>query len=353
MGGNPSTLLRQEIERDLGALVAPLEAHAPAPTSLAAAWTMLRAAVLAPGLVDRTTKEAVATAVSLANSSWYCTELHLAALESRNERRAAAAADTDLAALADHRVRQITEWARTAGMRAGIGPQQPFGDHHIPELVGTVVVSHYLNRMANVFLPPLSGDALIGVRPLLDQVAAAADRTPAPGVALDLLPAAALPDDLAWTAGQPDVAIAFARAAAAIDEAGVRSVPESVRAVVSASLVDWQGETPDPGHDWLAELVAGLPARDHPAGRLALLTVFAPHQVDRPVIDMAGLDEQTLVELTAWASCTAARRVGAWLASGTPASDTPSRVLPFRRRGAGRTARPMSTGDTATATQSP
>src|SRR5947209_19655795 len=69
-----------EIERDLGAFVAPLAAHSPAPRALAAAWAMWRAVVLDPGLVDRTTKEAAATAVSLANSSWYCAELHLAAL---------------------------------------------------------------------------------------------------------------------------------------------------------------------------------------------------------------------------------------------------------------------------------
>jgi Carboxymuconolactone decarboxylase family len=349
MGGNLS-LLRDEIERDLGAFVAPLEAHAAAPIALAAAWSMLRAAVLEPGLVDRTTKEAAATALSLANSSWYCAELHLAALESRNERRAKASADTDLAALADHRVRQVTEWARTAAMRAGIGPVRPFGDHHVPELVGTTVVCHYLNRMANVYLPTVPEETLADVRPLLDKVAAAAERVPGP--ALDLLPEATLPADLAWAEGREGVAVAFARAAAAIGEAAGHAVPESVREVVSAKLATWQGETPDPGHDWLAALVAGVPTEDRPAARLALLTALAPHQVDETVLHMAGLDPKTYVELTSWASFAAARRVGTWLSEGAPVSDTPSRVIPFRRRSA-RTGQSTSTEDATAATQLP
>jgi hypothetical protein len=354
MGGNrdPLSLLRDEIERDLGALVAPLEAHAAAPTALAAAWSMLRAAVLAPGLVDRTTKEAAATALSLANSSWYCAELHLAALESRNERRAKAAEDTDLAALADHRVRQVTEWARTAAMRAGIGPVRPFGDHHVPELVGTTVVCHYLNRMVNVFLPTVPEETLADVRPLLDKVAAAADRVPGPGVALDMLSTAELPADLAWAEGREETAVAFARAAAAIEEAASHSVPESVREVVSAKLATWQGEAPDPGHDWLAALVSGVPAADRPAARLALLTALAPHQVDETVVHLAALDPKAYVELTSWASFAAARRVGAWLSEGAPVSDTPSRVIPFRRRSA-RTGQPSPTEDTTAATQLP
>jgi hypothetical protein len=359
MGGNRDrhpiqstvTLLHHEIERDLGALVAPLDAHSPAPMTLAAAWAMLRAVVIAPGLVGRTTKEAAATALSLANSSWYCAELHLAALESRNESRARTSADTDLAALADHRVRQITEWARTKGMRAGIGQGRPFGDHHIPELVGTLVVCHYLNRMANVFLPTLSEETLTEVRPLLARVAAAADREPEPGAALDLLPDAALPPELAWAEGNQAIATAFARAAAAIEEAGARSVPESVRALVSARLANWHGESPDPGHDWLAALVTALPAADRPSARLALLTALAPHQVDEMVIELTGHDRRAHVELVSWASFAAARRVGGWLAEGGPVSDTPSQVLPFRRRNARN--RALSTGDSPEATQLP
>src|ERR1700743_2730869 len=100
-----------EVERDLGALVPPIAVHAPAPRSMAAAWTMLRAVVVEPGLVDRTTQEDGATAAAHSNGCWCCEDLNLTLMESLNRRRV----DCELSTLADQRVRRVTEWARTAG----------------------------------------------------------------------------------------------------------------------------------------------------------------------------------------------------------------------------------------------
>ncbi len=63
--------------------------------------------------------------------------------------------------------------------------------------------------------------------------------------------------------------------------------------------------------------MAGLPDDERPAGRLALAAAFASYQVDEDMVDAVrrgGADEDALVELTSWASMTAARRVGTWLA---------------------------------------
>jgi hypothetical protein len=97
----------------------------------------------------------------------------------------------------------------------------------------------------------------------------------------------------------------------------------------------WHGEVPDDGQEWLADLVFALPAVDRPSARLALLTAIAPHEVDEVAVDTflrGGADQRALVELTAWASFTAARRVGAWLSAGVRSAERGSRVLPFRRR---------------------
>jgi hypothetical protein len=345
MGGTTNDLLasvRTEVERDFGALVPPIAAHSPAPLALAAAWTMLRATMIEPGLVDRTTKEAVATAVSHANSCWYYEELHLTTLESLNEQRAASA-DSELSSLADLRIRKATAWARAAGMRGYTNDPRPFDDRHVPELVGTVVISHYLDRMATVLLSGTAAPSGVA-RQDFDKVAALAHHSPS--AARELLPTAELPYDLAWTAGEPRVADAFARAAAVIDAAASRSVPESVRALVLARLTDWQGETPGDDQHWLAVALAGLPDDDRPAGRLALLTAVAPHQVTELTLDMLrehGTDERTLVELISWASLAAARRVGEWLApSVTPAApeSPPAKVLEFRSAADSAEARP-------------
>src|SRR5690349_10555894 len=64
------------VEREFGVLAPPVVLHAAAPGVLRASWVMLREIVLAPGLLDRGTKEAVAAAVSEANECPYCTTVH-------------------------------------------------------------------------------------------------------------------------------------------------------------------------------------------------------------------------------------------------------------------------------------
>jgi hypothetical protein len=117
---------------------------------------------------------------------------------------------------------------------------------------------------------------------------------------------------------------AFARGCAAVDAAGARSVPASVRDLVRAELENWRGERRGLSRAWVESAVSGLPTADQAAGRLALLAAFASGQVDRSVVRMFRADrpgDATLVELTAWASLAAARRVGTWIPRGAAEAD--------------------------------
>jgi hypothetical protein len=292
-----------QVERDYGALVTPLLAHSPAPGLLPAAWRVLRATMVTEGLVDRTTKEAVAAAVAHANSCGYWEELHMTVLESLNRRRPA---DSELTTRADHRISQTTAWARQPETA------RPFDDQHVPELVGTVVVSHYLNRVAMVLCAAESAEP--------SRFEAIARRAhDAPGADTDTWPDTPLPAGFGWAAGRPAVASAFAYAATMIDAAGRRAVPESVRAM----LLDGDSCEPD-----------DLPPDDRLAGRLASQTASAPDDVDPLLLPAwrARAGERAAVELVCWASFVRARLVGERLAPVRPARDT-HRVLPFRPTG--------------------
>jgi AhpD family alkylhydroperoxidase len=308
-----------QLERDLGLLAPQLALHSPAPDTLAASWGMLRETLVATGGADRTTKEAVATIVALGNSCRYCVELHTATMDALGESRdGETGGDPDY----DLGVRRVADWARAARLRhAAAHHAAPFPAEQVPELVGVLVATQYLTRMANVFLPdsplPAAGrgrtSALLG-RFLLP----AATRFAPPGAALGLLPPAELPGDLAWAAGNPVIASAFARAAAAIDAAGERSVPDRVRAVVLRELSEWDGLPPGQDLGWVYSAVSGLPAAERPVARLALLVAMASDRVDRTAIEdvrRLGADDQALIEITAWASMVAARLVGGWAAA--------------------------------------
>lgn len=318
----------QQVERDFGMLAPPIALHSPAPGPLAASWMMLRESLLADGVVGRATKEAVATAVSRDNACPYCVAVHGATLSGLAGAHTAAAVAEDRAeSLTDPGVRAIVGWAHAGRIRQpAAGQRVPFPVEQAPELVGVVATFQYLNRMVNVFLgesplpPAVPGAARGRMTWLLGLYLRAGARSAhEPGVALDLLPPAPLPEDLTWASGNPTVAEAFARAAFAIDDAGRRSVPVPVRDLVSARLADWDGQPVGPSRAWVHEAVAELPGGQRPAGRLALLAALASYQIDQSVVNefrRAQPDDRTLVELASWASMAAARRVAGWMPIG-------------------------------------
>jgi hypothetical protein len=317
-----------QVEQEFGILAPSLALHSPAPQVLAACWLMLRETLLVAGKVDRAAKEAVATTVSLGNTCPWCTTVHSTMLSGLAE--GLDVKDSPAESIADPRLREVTTWARDCRTEDGAFLHEPaclVGE--APELIGTAVLFHYYNRMVNVFLtevplPPGAPKMALGpVMWILDRrMRPAAVRAHQSGTSLGLLPAAALPSDLSWAAGNPLTVDAFARGCAAIEAAGARSVPPSVRDLVMAELENWHGEPRGPSRAWAEDAVAALPAPDRPAGRLALLTALASFQVDRSVVRTFRASQpadSTLVELTAWASLAAARRVGTWIPLGAVA----------------------------------
>jgi AhpD family alkylhydroperoxidase len=316
----------QQVERDFGVLAPPVALHSPAPEVMAASWLLLRETMIAPGLVDRATKEAVASAVSLTNTCPYCVTVHSATLHALVHGGAAAAISADkIESVQDPVVREAAAWARDGAVReTAAGHGAPFPVEQAPEYVGVALTFQYLNRMVNVFLEDAPMPAytprqgLPMVKRVLSTMIRAAGRTAGdPGGSLDLLPASRpAPADLAWSAGNPAVAEACIRAAAAVEQAARRSVPASVRKLVLAELADWDGQSKGLSRAWVEVAVDDLPPADRPAGRLALLIALASYQVDKSVIDEFRLDrpdDAALIELAAWSALTAARRVAAWM----------------------------------------
>ncbi|MEV4393073.1 carboxymuconolactone decarboxylase family protein [Nonomuraea sp. NPDC049607] len=319
----------EQVERDFGMLAPPVALHSPAPRALAACWLMLRESLLAAGVAGRVAGELVAREVSAGNACPYCVDVHGATLRAL--------------APADPRLRPLAAWARASASPGAGGP--PVTGEAAVELVAVAVTFQYLNRVVNVFLgdSPLPPELPAGARgPALRVFGAlmrpAARRAATPGGSLGLLPAAPLPDDLAWAGGVPRLGEAFARAAAAIEEGGARRLPVPVRELVAERVSGWDGVPPGPGNGWAAEAAAALPPAQRPAARLALLTALASHQVDRRVVDefrAAPPDsaapaetlpaEAALVEVVSWAAMTAARRTGAWCA---PPAARPGTPLP-------------------------
>ncbi|ROP41683.1 AhpD family alkylhydroperoxidase [Saccharothrix texasensis] len=306
----------RELERDFGVLAPPIALHASSPDVLAAAWLMLRETLLVPGTASRAHKEAVSTAVSETNNCPFCVSMHSSMLIDLVGYRDGA--------IPDPGTRAVAEWATANATPDGAaGHPVPFPASQGPEMIGTAVILQYLNRMVNIFLgelplPPGAPAASMTVvrRVLVWLIKSAERRGPRPGASSDLLPDAPLPEDMKWAEGHAAIAGAYARAAAAVDEAGRRSVPAEVRSLVLEHLARWDGKPMGVSRAWVEDAIAGLPEDQRDAGRLALLTALASYQIDQSVLDRfrAGRpDDGSLIDLTSWSSLAAARRVGSWM----------------------------------------
>jgi alkylhydroperoxidase family enzyme len=317
----------QQIEEEMRLVVPPALLHSPAPDLLAAYWMLMREPLLAAGQVDRDAKEAVAAAVSVAAICPYCADMHSVSMyDLSGEHDAEAVAGDRVGEMRDPRLRGMAVWARWAhDVDADVAMPAGLTAAARAELIGVVVSMHYLTRMVNVFLPNFLLPPGLGPRGRrrfkrgASWILRSTLRDPRePGRSLPLLPdlpmARADPAARAgWAAGAPVVAAAVARAYAAFEAAGERSLPPAVRALVLDRLGRWRGEETGLRTTWCEELIAGLPDAQRAAGRLALLTALASHQVEQDVVAEFRRDhpdDATLVEAAGWASFAAARLIG-------------------------------------------
>ncbi|MFC7545986.1 carboxymuconolactone decarboxylase family protein [Plantactinospora sp. GCM10030261] len=344
----------RQIADEMLVVVPPALMHSPAPTVLAAYWTLVREPMIG-GRLNRTTKEAAAAAVSVANRCPYCAEMHTLGLyDLSTENNAEAVADERVADITDDHLREVVSWARDAHRPvadpagstradpggstrtepAGLTPASLAEPAARAELIGVVVGFHYLTRMVNVFLPGYLLPPGLAARPKrrLKQGISRALRPTlrdhrVPGRSLSLLPPAELPLGAGWAAGDPAVAGAVARATRAFEGAGERSLSTDVRGIVRDRLADWHGEPPGLGAAWSEEPFTNLSPADRAAGRLAMLTALASYRVDARVVDdfrRHHPGDTALVEATAWASFAAATAIGARLADGDRTAAHPS-----------------------------
>ena len=302
-----------ELRDEFGLHAEPIVLHSPAPDLLAGAWSVCRETLVAAGRVDRAVKEAVAVAVSELNACPYCVDAHAAMLAGTRQPPAP-------------KIEAAMQWARaTRTPEAAVLAAPPFGPQEAPEMIGTAVLFHYLNRPVSVLLDdsPLPSTSRL-LRPGMVWVAGRRFRRfvragPTPGATVDLLPAAPPPPEFVWASASPAIADAWARFCGVVEDHGKAALSPAVRTAVSRRLEHWMGEDPGPGLAWLDEALARVHAADRPAGRLAMLAAFAPYRVDEDVVreylDVNG--DARLVAAVCWPALAAARRVATWLGGGT------------------------------------
>ncbi len=312
-----------QLRRDLGSVAEPVALHAPLPDLLGGAWAILRETLLA-GQVARGHKEAVAATISTRNRCPWCIDIHSMILEAAGHPQARLAiADGQVETMVDPSLRAIVAWAAQPLLEL-----PPVAPDAAPELIGTAVTFHYLNRMVNVlvesFLPQARWARRTVAAALPWLLRPLARRSYAAGESLRWVRAADLPSDLSWARRSPTIAHAFAGFAAVVDQHSQRALPASARAIICEHLAVWDGAAPPLSRIWLEQAVAGLGEPEAAATRLGLLAAMASYQIDEGVVAAYRRHypgDASLVAALAWASFAAARRVAAATAVPTAPHD--------------------------------
>lgn len=312
-----------QIKRDFGRVVEPFVLHSPLPELLAGAWMACRETELT-GIVPRSTKEAVAAAVSTINRCQYCVDAHTIMLDAIGEHIIASSINRSrYSQIADAKVRSIILWALGTNTPQTEVPTLFLSNpQEAPEIIGTAVFYHYINRMATVLLgeTPLPSNSpwlKSSLRRIAGSMfARSAHRLVTPGESLKFLPPAELPADLYWAEANPVIAKAFARFSAVVDEVGERNIPLEVRKHVAAFINKWQGEPVGPGKNWIEYETRGFDEAAKSSAQLILLTSVAPWQIGE--YDVLGFrkhfpDERLLLSTLVWGSFLAARKIGTWI----------------------------------------
>jgi AhpD family alkylhydroperoxidase len=303
-----------QIKRDFGRIVEPFLLHSPLPELLAGAWMACRETELV-GNVQRNIKEAVAATVSKQNQCPYCVDAHIIMLTACGDKEIASAIQkTEFGQIKDEKIKAIVEWAKT-----GSGTK-PFSEAETPEIIGTAVYFHYINRMANVLLSetPLPINQTI-FKGSLSRVASmmfssAVKRPKTEGDSLEFLPEAELPADLAWASGSVNVAGAFARFAKAVEIDAEYALPLEVRLQVEEHIGRAVAGKVEFNPDLNAEIANRLGSEaEKSAAQLTLTTALASYRVDEKMVAEFRRhypQDAKLLGALAWASFTAARKIG-------------------------------------------
>ena len=313
-----------KIRRDFGVVADPFLLHSASPRLLGGVWAVCRETLVA-GRAPRHLTELVATVVSQINSCPYCVDAHTTRLRAGDHGPLAASLVTGVTAVGlDDEACGIAAWARaTRSPGAAVLADPPFDAELAPELIGTAVAFHYINRMVTVLASPSPFPGPRVLRPLTTRVAPrltarAVKRPKEAGDSLHFLEQAELPKDMGWAKGSPSVGSAFAGFMAAIEDEAHEAVDRDAHAVVQARVGAWSGEEQELSRAWVQDAIGELSEPEAAVARLALLTAQAPHQVDDAVIAAYRRHEpadRRLLALLAWSSAQAARRIGAWSAA--------------------------------------
>ncbi len=313
-----------QLKRDFGKIVEPIALHSIIPELLASNFCAFRETYIIEDKVERDVKDAIATSVSKINKCPWCIDAHSIMLYGLKSTKVAKAIQTgDLDIIDNSKTKSIIEWASSSRSPESMiikGPR--FTKDEAPEIIGTAVYYHYINRMVTVLLneSPLPVNISI-LKGFMKTVAgwnfsSALRKTKIAGESLKFITDFDLNKEFSWANTNKRIARSFAAFKNIDEKLAKEYVPKEVTTMLEDTLEEWQGGDPGLSRNWTEKYVTDIDEHLKPVVRLSLLTAISPYQIDDEIIGSYrefNSNDEALLGTLSWASFLAARRIGKWL----------------------------------------
>jgi len=281
-----------QLKKEMGDVVEPISLHALIPDLLSVNWGVLREALVVDDKVKRKYKEAVASAISSLNDCPYCVDAHTIMMIGLNDKQTAKAIDRqDLSLVQDPKSKALLEWAyNTKYFHSDNIQSPPFSSAEAPEIIGTAVFFHYLNRMVTVFLGETILPFNIGfLKGLMKKMAAmmfskVLNKEKSPNKSFKNVDMAKHGNPYYWSKANSRIDYALSSFYVVTDEIGRKYVPEEVFNFIREEVKEWGGSEYVQMSD-LDMKLSQIDKKYEEMTRMLFLVAFAPYRITDKLIN--------------------------------------------------------------------
>ncbi len=308
-----------QLKSEMGDVVEPISLHALTPDLLKGIWGILRETVVVEDKVKRTVKEAVGAAVSASNDCPYCVDAHtimILGLKDKVVANAILKKKPDI--IPDESTRKIVDWSfETRNFDSEIIKNPPFSKEKAPEIIGTAVFFHYLNRMVTIFLGPtilpMNVSFLKGVMKAMaaKMFSGVLQKEKKPGeVKGDMV----VSPDFPWSTNSSRISYMFSYFQHVLGSFSEKNIPEEVQAFMKVQIENWNGEDMPNSNEKLDLIMSNLSEENHLMAKMLYLTAFSPHRLRHHHFEDFKLSyaasDDYLLSMLAWSSFSIATKIG-------------------------------------------
>lgn len=287
-------------------LGAPFTLHASNPKIMAGMWSLVRESLIVNGKVNRITKEAIAGGVSISNQCPYCHEAHIKMSGGKIGKEHAT----------------LFEWSKSHYTGNSLIQNPPFTIIESPEIIGTALAFHYVNRMVSVFVTeyPLPLPRFLHwLKPIISsffKMTAGVNITGVmaiPGISLERLAPIPVSKEFSWAESNPHIKNSFSGFDELINRIGKEVIPLRVKTTLSNYMAEWTGENQGFGNKWIDDVTKDLEHSEKIIAQFLLRIATEPYKITEAHINeikKVGLGDSELIAIASWGSWQATKKIG-------------------------------------------